>query len=151
MLATQSRDDWYRSWSMHGSWRCVVLQIINRQYKFNHDLASFPGPYPSLAVWLSGRGPGPIMWTWASHKPQTTLLARTRVQLFRVERWQRMKAILCRSSRDSWEDREFLPRQTVKTHSNILVVLAHVQFKSFYHLSTCDVTHVRKCTRPSPS
>ena len=23
-------------------------------------------------------------------------------------------------------------------------------FKSFYHLSTLDVTHARKCTRPSP-
>ena len=35
------------------------------------------------------------------------------------------------------------------TPSN-LVVLAHVQLKSFYSLSTRDVTHVRKCTRPSP-
>ena len=35
--------------------------------------------------------------------------------------------------------------KTVKTHSNILVVLAHVQLKSFYRLPTCDITHVRKC------
>ena len=39
----------------------------------------------------------------------------------------------------------------VKTHSNNLVVLAHVQLKPFYRLSTRDVTHVRKCTRPSPA
>ena len=37
----------------------------------------------------------------------------------------------------------------MKTHSNNLVVLAHVQLNPFYHLSTCDVTHVRKCTRLS--
>ena len=29
--------------------------------------------------------------------------------------------------------------------------LAHVQLKPFYRLSTRDVTHVRKCTRPSPA
>ena len=34
--------------------------------------------------------------------------------------------------------------------NNILVLLTHVQLKSFYLLSTHDVTHVRKCTRPSP-
>ena len=39
----------------------------------------------------------------------------------------------------------------MKTHSNNLVVLAHVQLKPFYRLSTRDVTHVRKCTRPSPA
>ena len=36
-------------------------------------------------------------------------------------------------------------------HTNNLVVLAHVQLKLFYRLSTRDVTHVRKCTRPSPA
>ena len=55
------------------------------------------------------------------------------------------------SSRDSREDREFYQAKTVKTHSNNLVVLAHVQLKPFYRLSTRDVTHVRKCTRPSPA
>ena len=39
----------------------------------------------------------------------------------------------------------------VKPHSNILVVLTHVQWKYFYHLSTRDVIHVKKCTRPSPT
>ena len=39
----------------------------------------------------------------------------------------------------------------VKTHSNILVMLTHIQLKYFYHLSTRDVTHVTKCTRPSPA
>ena len=77
--------------------------------------------------------------------------ARTGARLFRVERWQRTKALLCCSSRDSREDREFYQAKTVKTHSNNLVVLAHVQLKSFYRLSTRDVTHVRKCTRPSPA
>ena len=46
--------------------------------------------------------------------------------------------------------REFYQAKTVKTHSNNLVVLAHIQLKPFYHLSTHDVTHVRKCARPSP-
>ena len=41
---------------------------------------------------------------------------------------------------------EFYQAKTVKTHSNNLVVLAHVQLKPFYCLSTRDVTHVRKCT-----
>ena len=59
--------------------------------------------------------------------------------------------LLCRSSRDSWEDREFYQAKTVKTHSNNLVMLTHVQLKPFYRLSTRDVTHVRKCTRPSPA
>jgi len=35
--------------------------------------------------------------------------------------------------------------------NNILVMLTHVQLKSFYCLSTSDVTHMRKCTRPSPA
>ena len=55
------------------------------------------------------------------------------------------------SSRDSREDREFCQAKTVKTRSNNLVVLAHVQLKPFYCPSTHDVTHVRKCTRPSPA
>ena len=43
--------------------------------------------------------------------------------------------------------------KTVKIPSNNLVVLAHVKLdlKSFHRLSTRDVTHVRKCTRPSPA
>ena len=41
--------------------------------------------------------------------------------------------------------------KTVKTHSNNSVVLAHVQLKPFYCLSTRDVTLVKKCTRPSPA
>ena len=32
-----------------------------------------------------------------------------------------------------------------------LVVLTYVQLKSFYRLSTHDITHVRKCTRASPA
>ena len=39
----------------------------------------------------------------------------------------------------------------MKTYSNNLVVLAHIQLHPFYHLSIRDVTHVRKCTRPSPA
>ena len=58
--------------------------------------------------------------------------AWARVWLFQVERWQRTKVILCHSSRDSREDKEFYQGKTVKTHSNILVVLAHIQLKSFY-------------------
>ena len=33
----------------------------------------------------------------------------------------------------------------------ILVMLAYIQLKSLYHLSTHDITHMRKCTRPSPT
>ena len=46
-----------------------------------------------------------------------------------------------------------LPSQDseVKTHSNNLIVLAHVQLKPSYHLSTCDITYLRKYTRPSPA
>ena len=61
------------------------------------------------------------------------------------------KVILCHSSRDIREDREFNQGKTVKTHSNNLIMFAHVQLKSFYCLSIRDVTHVRKCTRPSPA
>ena len=93
-----------------------------------------------------------IIRTWATCKPQKLRLhARTGARQFQVERWQCTKALLCRSSRDSREDREFYQAKTVKTHSNNLVVLAHVQLKPFYRLSTHDVTHVRKCTRPSPA
>ena len=42
-------------------------------------------------------------------------------------------------------------QDSAKTHSNNLVVLAHIQFLPFYCFSTRDVTHVRKCTRPSPA
>ena len=94
---------------------------------------------------------GQIIQTWATCKPQKKKNhphARTGARLFRVERWQHTKALLCCSLRDSQEDREFYQANTVKTHSNNLVVLAHVQFKAFYRLSTRDVTHMRKCTRP---
>ena len=92
------------------------------------------------------------MRTWATCKPQKTLPhARTGARLFQVERWQRTKALLCRSSQDSREDRDLYQAKTVKTHSNNLVMLTHVQLKPFYRLSTRDVTHVRKCTRPSPA
>ena len=95
---------------------------------------------------------GQIMRTWATCKPQKLRLhAHTEARLFRVERWQRTKALLCRSSQDSPEDREFYQAKTVKTHNNNLVVLTHVQLKPFYRLSTRDVIHVRKCTRPSPA
>ena len=61
---------------------------------------------------------GQIMQSWTTCKLH--LYARTGARLFRVERWQCMKALLCRSSRDSREDREFYQAKTVKTHSNNL-------------------------------
>ena len=89
---------------------------------------------------------------WATCKPQKIHPhACTGGRLFQVERWQHTKALLCHSSRDSREDREFYQTKTVKTHSNNLAVLAHVQLMPFYRLSTRDVTHVKKCTRPSPA
>ena len=39
----------------------------------------------------------------------------------------RIKALLCCSSRDRQEDKEFYQAKTVKTHSNNLVVHTHVQ------------------------
>ena len=96
---------------------------------------------------------GQIIRTWVTCKPQKKLRLHTRTgaRLFRVKRWQRTKALLCCSSLDSREDREFYQAKTVKTHSNNLVVLTHAQLMPFYCLSTRDVTHVRKCTRPSPA
>ena len=105
--------------------------------------------YTSSCEWRHGQEK--IMWTWVSCKPKK-LRPHTHsgARLFRVERWQHTKVLLCCSSRDSREDREFYQAKTVKTHSNNLVMLAHVQLKSFYHLSTCDITHMRKCTRTFP-
>ena len=133
-----------------------------------HLMASLvprPSPsFPLLAVWISTwerawynfsrewrhvEGKLCELGHYVNHK-QLCPHVRTRVQLFRV-RWQHTKTILCCSSWDDWEDREFYQGETVKTHSNILVVLAHIQLKSFYHLSTWDVTHMRKSTRPSPA
>ena len=127
-------------------------------------LASFPGPCPAsrcLQYGKAGEGlvhfltwvmsqTGQIMQTWVSCKPLYPH-AHTGARLFRVERWQRTKKLLCCSSRDSQEDREFYQSKTVKTHSSNLVVLTHIQLKSFYRLSIRDVTHMRKHTRPSPA
>ena len=80
-----------------------------------------------------------IMRTWVSCKPQKLHPhTRTGAPLFRVERWQS-------------GGQRVLAKTVVKTHSNNLVVLTHVQLKYFYRLSTYDVTHVRICTRPSPA
>ena len=126
-------------------------------------LASFPGPCPASRCLQYGEGTFPHVSDITNRANYANVGGRhvnhkklrphacTGARLFRVERWQCTKALLCRSSRDSPEDREFYQAKTVKTHSNNLVVLAHVQLKPFYCLSTCDVTHVRKCTRPSPA
>ena len=87
------------------------------------------------------------MRTWATCKPQKTLPARTHALEHDYSESKDGSA----RRRDNPEDREFYQAKTVKTHSNDLVVLAHVQLKPFYRLSTRDVTHVRKCTRPSPA
>ena len=126
-----------------------------------------PRPLPSflsLAVRWSERGYCISSHEWrhrqdklsergrhVNHKKKLRLHARTGARLFRVERWQRTKALLCCSSQDSWEDKEFYQAKTVKTHRNNLVMLAQVQLKSFYCLPTHDVTHVSKCTRRSPA
>ena len=109
------------------SWIWLVCKLFN-----------WPSPsFLSLAVRLSGRGPGTfLMWmmswtrqimqTWTSRKPPTTSFACTRALLFGVERWQHTKVILCRSLWDSWEDREFYQGKTVKTHSSIVIIFARV-------------------------
>ena len=87
------------------------------------SLVPRPSPsFPSFCSMESGRGPGTFSYVsdhgqgklcqhghHVNHK-QLCPHTHTRAQLFRVERWQRTKAILCHSSQDSWEDR-VLPRQ----------------------------------------
>ena len=86
------------------------------------------------------------MRTWVSCKPQKTWPACTHWSTTILSQKTAADA-----SRDSWEEREFYQAKIVKMHCNNLVVLTHVQLKSFYRLSTHDVTHVRKCTRLSPT
>ena len=127
-------------------------------------LASFPGPHPAshhlqygilageglvhFLTWVTSQT-GQIMRTWASCKPQNFTCTHalehdssgSKDGSARRRFYVALHEIVGRTE-------SFL---TVKTHSNNLVVLAHVQLKSFYCLSTRDVTHVRKCTRPSPT
>ena len=83
-----------------------------------------------------------------NHK-QLHLHAHTRARLFWVKDGSARRHFYV--VLHGWEDREFYQAKTVKTHSNSLVMLTHVQLKSFYCLSTCDITHMRKCTRPFPA
>ena len=95
---------------------------------------------------------GQIIRMWATCKPQKTSPARTHWSMTILSRKMAAhEGAFMLLLRDSQEDREFYQAKTVNTHSNNLVVLAHVQFLPFYRLSTRDVTHVRKCTRPSPA
>ena len=84
------------------------------------------------------------MRTWATCKPQKNL-ARTHWSTTIPSRKMAVKSLFTRQSG------QFYQAVTVKTHGNNLVVLAYVQLMPFYRLSTRDVTHVRKCTRPSPA
>ena len=83
----------------------------------------FPGPRPASRHLQYGKaGEGLVHFlTWVTshtgergchvnHK-QLWPHAQPRARVFRVERWQRTKMLLCRSPRDSREDREFLPSQ----------------------------------------
>ena len=92
------------------------------------------------------------MRTWATCKPQKALPARTHWSTTIPS--QKMAAhegaFMSLFTRQSGGQRVYQAK-TVKTHSNNLVMLAHIQLKPFYRLSTRDVTHVRNCTRPSPA
>ena len=92
---------------------------------------------------------GQIMRTWVSCKPQKTLPAHTHWSTTIPSQKTAVHegAFMSLFTRQSGKQR-VLP---VKTHSNYLVVLAHIQLSLFYSLSTRDVTHIRKCTRPSPA
>ena len=129
------------------------------------QLVSFPSPHPAsrrlqygkvgeslvhFLTWVTSQT-WQIMRTWATCKPQKLHPhTRTRAWLFRVERRQRTKALAFYVALHETVGRTE-SFKTVKTHSNNLIVLAHVQLKSFYRLSIHDITHVRKCTRPSPA
>ena len=92
------------------------------------------------------------MQTWATCKPQKTLHAHTHWSMTIPS--QKMVvhegAFMSLFTRQSGGQR-VVPSQDSEDTRNNLVVLAHVQLKPFYRLSTRDVTHVRKCTRPSPA
>ena len=96
------------------------------------------------------------MRTWASCKPRKTSLARTHWSATIPSRKiaAHKGAFMSLFTRQSGGQRVSPSQNSEDTHQQSvsnLVVLAHVQLKSFYRLSTHDVTHVRKCTRPSPA
>ena len=98
---------------------------------------------------------GQTMRTWASCKPQKTSLARTHWSATIPSRKiaAHEGAFMSLFTRQSGGQRVLPSQNSEDTHQQSvsnLVVLAHVQLKSFYRLSTLDVTHVRKCTRPLP-
>ena len=135
-------------------------------YWYRVWLASFPGPCPAshhlqyskvgeglvhFLTWVTSRT-GQIMQTWASYKPQKTLPAHMHWSMT-IPSWKvaaHEGAFTLLFTRQSGGQR-VLPSQAGRAHSNNLVVLAHIQLKSFYCLSTCDITHVTKCSSPSPA
>ena len=95
----------------------------------NHYITAQGEELPELCVQFEVRL-GPIQVGW-SRSPQGTE---------HNECWSHTEN--CHAVKSVWAC--YMP-------NNNLVVLPHVQLKSFYRLSTRDVTHVRKCTRPSPT
>ena len=95
---------------------------------------------------------GQIIRTWVTCKPQKTSPAHMHWSMIIPSQKMAVHkgAFMSLFTRQS-EDREFYQAKTAKTHSNNLVMLAHAQLMPFYCLSTRDVTHVRKCIRPSPA
>ena len=85
------------------------------------------------------------MQTLVTCKPQKTSPARTHwnttIPSRKMAAHEGAFMLLFTRSR---EDREFYQAKTVKTHSNNLVMFAHIQLKPFYRLATRDVTHMRK-------
>ena len=86
---------------------------------------------------------GQIMRTWASCKPQKTFARpHALVHDYSESKDGSARRRFYVALHETVGRTEFYQAKTVKTHGNNLVVLAHVQLKSFYRLSTRDVTHV---------
>ena len=119
------------------------------QMKPKGSVASFPGPHPASHTayctvkwerawyifsheWHHGQDKLCQCGHHINHK-QPCPHAHTRVQLFWVEDGSTRRHFYV-ALHETVGRTEFYQPKTVKTHINNLVVLAHVQFKSFYRL-----------------
>ena len=90
---------------------------------------------------------------WASCKPQKTLPARTHTRMHWSTTIPSRKvaahegAFMSLFMRQLGGQRVLLSQDSEDTQQQF----SHIQLKSLYRLSTRDVTHVRKCIRPSPA
>ena len=92
------------------------------------------------------------MRTWATCKPQKTLSARTHWSTTIPSRKMAAHegAFMSLFMRQSGGQR-VVPSQDSEDTQQQFSCARPRSIKAFYRLSTRDVTHVRKCTRPSPA